>query len=249
MLHTIGYPLSASCYGGGFLYHMPENKVAIGLVVGLDYADPHLSIFHEFQKLKRHRIVSSVLKGGTCLQYGARTLNEGFGHLLATSGHEGRLCLGGIQCIPRLDFPGGALIGCSAGFMNSLRLKGTHGAMKSGMLAAQALMTELEQESTTTVNMSPVPDGSIRIKVFSREWRCPWRTIHGFFTTVGSLMSSPLSGTSDPCFVMDSMLDSVQPFSMEHFSVDRSRGLLNTGRFQAKTMILSNSLCHQNGGS
>ena len=89
MLHTIGYPLSASCYGGGFLYHMPENKVAVGLVVGLDYADPHLSIFHEFQKLKKHKIVSSVLKGGTCLQYGARTLNEGLAQQVPASKDDG----------------------------------------------------------------------------------------------------------------------------------------------------------------
>lgn len=132
MLHTIGYPLTGQAYGGGFLYHMPNNQVSVGLVTGLDYENPQISPFHEFQKLKSHPLFSNVLKGGKCLEYGARTLNEG-----------------GIQSLPKLDFPGGALIGCGAGFMNSLRLKGTHGAMKSGILAAETLMAELTKTNTT----------------------------------------------------------------------------------------------------
>eukprot|EP00210_Caulerpa_lentillifera_P005473 g5233.t1 len=142
VLHTIGYPLTRSAYGGGFLYHMPNSRVSVGLVTGLDYENPHLSPFQEFQKFKSHPLIKNVLEGGKCLEYGARTLNEG-----------------GLQSLPRLDFPGGALIGCGAGFMNSLRLKGTHGAMKSGILAAEALMQELAtKDKSDVITMKDYPN-------------------------------------------------------------------------------------------
>lgn len=130
--HSMGYPLSKDVYGGGFMYHFGERLVSIGLVVGLDYANPWISPYQEFQKMKHHPFYANVLRGGKCLSYGARALNEG-----------------GLQSIPKLSFPGGALIGCSAGFLNVPKIKGTHTAMKSGMLAAEATFEKLvnSQES------------------------------------------------------------------------------------------------------
>lgn len=119
--HGVGWPLPWDVYGGSWVYHWDENRVSLGLVVALDYANPHMNLFQEFQQLKRHPAIASLLDGGTCLQYGARTLSEG-----------------GLQSLPTLTFPGGALIGDSAGFLNVPKIKGTHTAMKSGMLAAEA---------------------------------------------------------------------------------------------------------------
>eukprot|EP00884_Botryococcus_braunii_P022024 jgi/Botrbrau1/8505/Bobra.0029s0011.1 len=138
--HTVGYPLDWSTYGGSFLYHMGEdNQVALGLVVALDYRDPYLSPYEEFQRWKAHPAIRPLLEGGTVVQYGARTLNEG-----------------GLQSVPQLSFPGGALIGCSAGFLNVPKIKGTHTAIKSGMLAAEAVFRELERvgASTAPVDLS-----------------------------------------------------------------------------------------------
>lgn len=118
--HTLGWPLDSKTYGGSWCYHMEDNMVSLGLVVGLDYENPYLSPFREFQRMKHHPFFAQLLEGGECLAYGARTLNEG-----------------GYQSIPKLNFPGGALIGCSAGFLNVPKIKGTHNAMKSGMVAAE----------------------------------------------------------------------------------------------------------------
>ncbi|CAN6614293.1 probable electron transfer flavoprotein-ubiquinone oxidoreductase, mitochondrial [Trichomonascus vanleenenianus] len=119
--HTMGWPLSKDVYGGSFQYHFGDGLVTVGLVVGLDYANPYISPYQEFQRMKHHPYFANVLKGGKCISYGARALNEG-----------------GFQSIPKLTFPGGALIGCTAGFLNVPKIKGTHTAMKSGMLAAEA---------------------------------------------------------------------------------------------------------------
>lgn len=119
--HTLGYPLPKDTYGGGWLYHYGENLVSLGLVVGLDYPNPWLSPYGEFQRMKLHPFYKSVLEGGKCLAYGARALNEG-----------------GFQSIPKCAFPGGALIGDTAGFLNLPKIKGTHTSMKSGMLAAES---------------------------------------------------------------------------------------------------------------
>ena len=122
VLHTVGWPLDSNTYGGSFLYHLEDNQVAVGLVVGLDYSNPHLSPFDEFQRFKTHPSIRPVFEGGRRIAYGARALNEG-----------------GFQSIPRLTFPGGLIVGCAAGFMNVPKIKGTHNAMKSGMLAADAV--------------------------------------------------------------------------------------------------------------
>ncbi len=126
VVHSMGYPLPSSTYGGGWMYHFGENLVSLGLVVGLDYPNPWLSPYGEFQKLKHHPLYKSVIEGGKCISYGARALNEG-----------------GFQSIPKCAFPGGALIGDAAGFLNVPKIKGTHTAMRSGMLAAKAAYSAL----------------------------------------------------------------------------------------------------------
>ncbi|XP_074320058.1 electron transfer flavoprotein-ubiquinone oxidoreductase, mitochondrial [Silene latifolia] len=128
VLHTLGWPLDYRTYGGSFLYHMKDNLVSVGLVVALDYQNPFLNPYEEFQKLKHHPAIKPMLEGGSILQYGARTLNEG-----------------GFQSIPYPVFPGGAIVGCSAGFLNVPKIKGTHTAMKSGMLAAESAFGLLHQ--------------------------------------------------------------------------------------------------------
>ncbi|MDP9056811.1 MAG: electron transfer flavoprotein-ubiquinone oxidoreductase [Pseudomonadota bacterium] len=123
VLHTQGWPLSESdSWGGGFLYHQANNQVALGYVAALDYKNPYVYPFEEFQRWKTHPAIREVLEGGRRVSYGARAINEG-----------------GWQSVPQLAFPGGALAGCSAGFVNVPRIKGSHTAMKSGMLAAEAI--------------------------------------------------------------------------------------------------------------
>jgi electron-transferring-flavoprotein dehydrogenase len=124
--HSIGWPLDRKTYGGSFLYHFGENLISYGFVVGLDYRNPWLSPFEEMQRFKTHPAVRGHFAGGRRISYGARALNEG-----------------GLQSIPRLTFPGGALIGCAAGFVNVPKIKGSHTAMKSGMLAAEAVAEAL----------------------------------------------------------------------------------------------------------
>jgi electron-transferring-flavoprotein dehydrogenase len=130
VIHSMGWPLNLHTYGGGFLYHLSDCQIAVGFVVGLDYQNPYLSPFEEFQRFKTHPQIRSLFEGGKRLSYGARALNEG-----------------GWQSIPKLVFPGGALIGCSAGFLNVAKIKGTHTAMKSGMLAAEGIVETLQGHS------------------------------------------------------------------------------------------------------
>ena len=123
VIHTQGWPLSENdVWGGGFLYHQSGGQVALGFVTSLDYANPYVNPFQEFQRWKHHKAIRSVIEGGKRVAYGARAISEG-----------------GWQSVPKLAFPGGALIGCSAGFVNVPRIKGVHTAMKSGMLAAEAV--------------------------------------------------------------------------------------------------------------
>ena len=121
VIHTAGWPLDAETYGGSFLYHLENNQVAVGYVVGLSYANPYLSPFEEFQRYKTHPSIRTFFEGGKRLSYGARAITAG-----------------GLQSLPKLSFPGGALLGCDAGMLNASRIKGSHAAMKSGMLAAEA---------------------------------------------------------------------------------------------------------------
>jgi electron-transferring-flavoprotein dehydrogenase len=126
VVHTAGWPLDSSTYGGSFLYHLENNQVAVGYVVGLAYANPYLSPFEEFQRYKTHPQIRKFFDGGKRISYGARVITAG-----------------GLQSLPKLTFPGGALLGCDAGFLNASRIKGSHAAMKSGMLAAEAVYEAL----------------------------------------------------------------------------------------------------------
>jgi electron-transferring-flavoprotein dehydrogenase len=121
VMHTAGWPLDAETYGGSFLYHAENNEVAVGFVVGLNYSNPYLSPFEEFQRYKTHPLIRGFFEGGKRIAYGARAITAG-----------------GFQALPKLIFPGGALIGDDAGFLNASRIKGSHAAIKSGMLAAEA---------------------------------------------------------------------------------------------------------------
>ena len=136
--HTIGWPLDSRTYGGSFEYHLEDNQVAVGFVIGLDYQNPHLSPFDEFQRFKTHPKMRSTFEGGERIAYGARALSEG-----------------GIQSIPKLTFPGGALIGDTAGFLNVPKIKGIHTAMKSGMTAAESVFKALQQEASGEVTAYP----------------------------------------------------------------------------------------------
>jgi len=126
VIHSIGWPLDKKTYGGSFLYYLENNQVSVGFVIGLDYKNPYLSPFDEFQKFKTHPKIKKIFEGGKRISYGARALNEG-----------------GFQSIPKLTVPGGLLVGCTAGFMNVPKIKGTHTAMKSGMIAAEEIFKHI----------------------------------------------------------------------------------------------------------
>ncbi|MBC6404183.1 MAG: electron transfer flavoprotein-ubiquinone oxidoreductase [Rhodospirillales bacterium] len=147
VLHTAGWPMENRTWGGSFIYHIEDNQAYVGYVVGLDYANPHLSPFEEFQRFKTHPRIRPMLEGGKRVAYGARALNEG-----------------GLQSIPKLIFPGGALVGCSAGFLNVPKIKGSHTAMKTGMLAAEAVAAALAEGDNRPAELSAYP------KAFRESW-------------------------------------------------------------------------------
>ena len=133
VVHTAGYPMigdSAAATSGGFLYHTEGNQVSLGLIIDLAYKNPHISPYDEFQKFKLHPVIRKYLEGGTRLSYGARALIKG-----------------GLNSLPKMSFPGGLLIGCDAGTMNAAKIKGSHTAMKSGLLAADTLFEQLSSET------------------------------------------------------------------------------------------------------
>jgi electron-transferring-flavoprotein dehydrogenase len=132
-VHTIGWPLDSSTYGGSFIYHASDNKINIGLVVGLDYKNPNLSPYLELQRFKHHPYIKNLLQNGRVISYGARALNEG-----------------GWQSIPQVSFKGGVLVGCCAGFMNVPKIKGIHTAMKSGMLASESIFKALKEKNASS---------------------------------------------------------------------------------------------------
>jgi electron-transferring-flavoprotein dehydrogenase len=146
VIHTIGWPLDRRTYGGSFIYHLAGNQVAVGFVIGLDYQNPYLAPFEEFQRFKTHPAIRATFEGGRRICYGSRALNEG-----------------GLQSIPSLVFPGGALIGCAAGFLNVPKIKGTHTAMKSGMLAAEAAFEALAE-----------PDAPPVLAAYPEAFRTSW---------------------------------------------------------------------------
>jgi len=151
--HTIGWPLDSKTYGGSFVYHLENNQIAIGFVVGLDYQNPYINPYEEFQRFKNHPSIRSVLEGGKRIAYGARVLSEG-----------------GLQSIPKLTFAGGALIGDSAGFLNVAKIKGTHTAIKSGILAAEACFKLVTHDTADATNHS----GQVEITAYSRAIQSSW---------------------------------------------------------------------------
>ncbi|HEX5460936.1 MAG TPA: electron transfer flavoprotein-ubiquinone oxidoreductase [Steroidobacteraceae bacterium] len=153
VLHTLGWPLDRRTGGGAFLYHLESNRVAVGFVVHLDYRNPHLSPFEELQRFKTHPAIRAVFQGGKRIAYGARAITEG-----------------GLQSIPKLSFPGGVLIGCAAGFVNLPRIKGSHNAMKTGMLAAEAAFGALAAGSAGGGELTAYR------KAFRRSW--VYRELH-----------------------------------------------------------------------
>jgi electron-transferring-flavoprotein dehydrogenase len=145
-VHTAGWPLDAATYGGSFLYHMENRQVAVGFVVGLGYSNPYLSPFEEFQRFKTHPAIRPFFEGGKRVCYGARAITAG-----------------GLQSLPKLVFPGGALIGDNAGFLNASRIKGSHCAIKSGMLAAEAACEALKAGRSGD-----------ELTAYPQAWRSSW---------------------------------------------------------------------------
>jgi electron-transferring-flavoprotein dehydrogenase len=198
ILHTLGYPLPKDTYGGSFMYHFGENMVSLGLVVGLDYPNPWLSPYDEFQKLKQHPLFRSVLDGGNCISYGARALVEG-----------------GFQSIPKCAFPGGALIGDAAGFMNLPKIKGTHTSMRSGMLAARAAYSALAGSGNDSVFLYEYEDSLRNSSIWKelkevRNMRPSFATPLGVY---GGVMYSALEA-----FVLRGKV----PWTLKHHGTDSS---------------------------
>ncbi len=137
--HTVGWPLDNRTYGGSFIYHLDNNQVAVGFVIGLDYKNPHIDPYFEFQRFKAHPAIRPLFEEGKRIAYGAKALNEG-----------------GFQSVPKLTFPGGALIGCTAGFMNVPKIKGSHTAMKTGMLAAESVFNLLVADEQSSQSWEAV---------------------------------------------------------------------------------------------
>jgi len=157
-LHTIGWPLKPDTYGGSFLYHIADNQVAVGFVIGLDYKNPHLNPFEEFQRFKNNPGIRPVFAGGKRISYGARTISKG-----------------GIQSIPKLTFPGGLLVGDTAGFLNVPKIKGTHTAMKSAMVAAEVVLGLLAVEYDEE-NPGPALEATAYPEELRKSWL--WSELH-----------------------------------------------------------------------
>ena len=152
VVHTAGWPLENDTYGGSFLYHLGDNLVAVGLVVGLSYKNPYLSPFEEFQRYKLHPKIRETFEGGKRIAYGARALTAG-----------------GLNSLPQTVFPGGALIGCDAGYLNASRIKGSHAAIKTGMLAAEAAVSAINDNRSADI-LSAYPSA------FKNSWL--YRELH-----------------------------------------------------------------------
>ena len=196
VMHTAGWPLDAQTYGGGFLYHMDKRLVSVGFVTGLGYANPYLSPFEEFQRFKTHPALRGFLEGGKRIAYGARSITAG-----------------GLQSLPRLVFPGGALIGDEAGFLNAARTKGSHGAIVSGTLAAEACFAALTAGRSSD-ELTEFPDAFRNSMLFDELHRArnfkPWMA-KGL--ALGSVM-----------FGIDQMLfGGKAPWTLHHAAADHTK--------------------------
>jgi electron-transferring-flavoprotein dehydrogenase len=194
--HTMGWPLEDKTGGGSFLYHFGERLVSVGFVVHLDYANPYLNPFREFQRAKTHPLIRQHLEGGKRIAYGARALTEG-----------------GLQAIPRLAFPGGALIGCAAGFMNVPRIKGSHNAMLSGMMAAEAAFAAIEAGRSRDV-LEAYPE-AVRASAMAKELK-KVRNVKPLWSRLGTRFGVMLGG-------IDMWLNTIFPFlshTLKHLKPD-----------------------------
>jgi electron-transferring-flavoprotein dehydrogenase len=197
VIHTQGWPLDDDNWGGGFLYHQSNNQVALGFVVALSYRNPYLSPFEEFQRWKQHPAIRPLLEGGKRVSYGARVINEG-----------------GYQSIPKLAFPGGVLIGCSAGFVNVPRIKGTHTAMKSGMLAAEAAFAAVSADRTADTLQDY--DDALHASWVAKELKTV-RNVEPLVDKWGGTMGTILSGA-------DMWMRTLRiglPYTMKHHPITR----------------------------
>jgi electron-transferring-flavoprotein dehydrogenase len=156
VMHTLGWPMDPVTWAGAFVYHWKDNLVSLGYVTALDYSNPYISPYQEMQRWKHHPLLANLLEGGKPIAYGARALNEG-----------------GLQSIPKLVFPGGALIGCTAGFLNVPKIKGTHTAMKSGMVAAEAAFEALTKTEEKPEKSVLLTDYDVNLK---KSW--VWEELH-----------------------------------------------------------------------
>ncbi|KAK0742447.1 hypothetical protein B0T21DRAFT_328237 [Apiosordaria backusii] len=198
VVHSMGYPLPMDTYGGAWMYHFGDNLVSIGQVIALDYSNPWLSPYGEFQKLKQHPLYKSVLEGGKCISYGARALVEG-----------------GFQSIPKVAFPGGALIGDTAGFVNVPKVKGTHNAMKSGMLAAEAAWNALQVPDSNSIFLYDYEDALRNSSIWSelKEVRNMRPSFHSPLGIYGGILYSGLEA-----FILKGRV----PWTLKHKTQDHA---------------------------
>lgn len=212
--HTLGYPLQSGptdkLFGGSFLYHQEPDLVLVGLVVGLDYANPYVNPYKEFQRWKTHPAIRQHLEGGTCVSYGARVLNEG-----------------GYHAIPKLTFPGGALLGCGAGFLNAVKIKGSHTALKSGMLAAEAAFDALvdTEDAVAETGELPSDEGPVELTSYQEALEESWiakelyevRNTHEAFSRWGVLGGLVYTGLATH------ITKGREPWTLEHTTTDSDK--------------------------
>ncbi|KAL3265896.1 hypothetical protein HHI36_010086 [Cryptolaemus montrouzieri] len=200
--HTFGWPLDPHTYGGSFLYHLNDSSplIAVGFVVGLDYSNPYISPFREFQRFKLHPSVKSIFEGGKRIAYGARAINEG-----------------GLQSLPKLTFPGGCLVGCAAGFLNVPKVKGTHNAMRSGMLAAESVYETIQSEQKETEGYEPkVYEEKIKNSPIWKELTAVRNVRPSFHNRFGLYGGVAYSGFSI-------VIGGREPWTLSHGGPDNSR--------------------------
>ena len=192
VLHSVGWPLENDTYGGSFIYHAENKQIYLGYVIGLDYSNPYLSPFEEFQRFKTHPAIKKMLSGGKRISYGARALIEG-----------------GLQSLPKMYMPGALLIGCDAGTLNMPKIKGSHTAMKSGILAAEAINEFISER---------VSDLSVYEEKFNNSWLYKElhaaRNVKPFFTRFGTMLGVMLAGIDQWLFW------GKMPFTLSHKHAD-----------------------------
>jgi electron-transferring-flavoprotein dehydrogenase len=199
VVHTLGWPLDNATDGGGFLYHAADSRVYLGLIVSLSYRNPHLDPFAEFQRWKQHPCVREVLAGGQRISYGARAVNKG-----------------GLPSLPRLSFPGGLLVGCDAGLLNPAKIKGSHAALKSGMIAAETIFAALASEMPSVDAELAKYDGRVRESWLGEELR-RGRNFSAGIAKLGVALGGALA------FVEQNLLNGRAPWTLHNRVEDYAR--------------------------